>query len=67
MGLHGTAGTASAAPLPQASGQLSAFSNGGSSAFSPIAPLQGAGGSVGNAHSMGRQPSDTWNVSASEC
>ena len=53
-------------PLPSshpASGsQLSAFSNGGGSAFSPIAPMQGSGIPAASAHSMGRQPSDTWNV-----
>lgn len=50
-------------PLPHAGGQVSAFSNSGGSAFSPIAPLQGGGGiSATSALSMGRQPSDTWNV-----
>lgn len=55
-------GAAQAVPAPQAA--VSAFSNGVASAFSPIQPVQGAGMGVSaaSAFSMGRQPSETWNV-----
>lgn len=42
---------------------VSAFSNNGPSAFSPIQPLHSAGIAAANAYSMQRQQSDAWNVS----
>ncbi len=45
-----------------AGGGVSAFSNSGPSAFSPIQPLHSAGIAAANAYGMQRQQSDAWNV-----
>lgn len=48
-------------------GGISAFSNNGPSAFSPIQPLHSAGMSAVNAFGAQRQSSDAWNVRSPSC
>ncbi len=64
------AASAPAATLPGIGGSggsgggvgISAFSNNGPSAFSPIQPLHSAGIAAATAFGAQRQPSDAWNV-----